>query len=176
VRHDRLVFLRKPRGLTTAARRLALRACDTAQGVGHAHVGGRVRQTRQPVRLGKRRCPDADGAVAALDRWLAVAGIKDGPVFQGVTRGGRLTGMPLARQDIGRTLKAMGKRVGLPVNFRAHSLRVGMAHDLTLANVESNLIMQAAGWTTPRMLARCTEDLNAGNGAIARFRGGSKRR
>jgi hypothetical protein len=36
--------------------------------------------------------------------------------------------------------------------------------------------MQTAGRTTPRMLARYTEDLNAGSGAIARFRGGSKRR
>jgi site-specific recombinase XerD len=116
-------------------------------------------------------CQIGPEATAALKRWLAASGITAGPLFVSVTKGGRVTGRPLSARDVSRVLKGLAQRALLKPNFSAHSLRVGMAQDLTAANVEGAAIMQAAGWTTPRMLARYTRALSAKRGAIARFYG-----
>lgn len=108
-------------------------------------------------------------ATQALQRWLACSGITGGPLFVSLTKGGRVTGRPLSDRDVSRVLKGLAKRARLNHDFSAHSLRVGMAQDLTAANVEGAAIMQAAGWTTPRMLARYTAKLGAKRGAIARY-------
>jgi integrase len=109
-------------------------------------------------------------AAAALQRWIAAAGFTDpaAALFQGLTKGGKLTGCRLLPGDVGRTIKALGKRTGVGGKFSAHSLRVGMAQDLTADNIEGAAIMQAAGWTTPRMLTRYTKHLAAERGAVAR--------
>jgi site-specific recombinase XerD len=114
-------------------------------------------------------CQVGPDAAAALKRWLAASGVTSGPLFVSVTKGGRPTGRPLSVRDVSRVLKGLARRAHLKSDFSAHSLRVGMAQDLTAANVEGAAIMQAAGWTTPRMLARYTSKLSAKRGAIARF-------
>jgi integrase len=108
-------------------------------------------------------------ATAALKRWLEASGITSGPLFVSLTKGGRLKGRALNEREVSRVLKGLAKRAQLKESFSAHSLRVGMAQDLAAANVEGAAIMQAAGWTTPRMLARYTSKLNAKRGAIARY-------
>jgi site-specific recombinase XerD len=114
-------------------------------------------------------CQIGPDAAEALQRWLTASGISSGPLFVSVTKGGRPTGRPLSDRDVSRVLKGLAKRARLKSDFSAHSLRVGMAQDLTAANVEGAAIMQAAGWTTPRMLARYTAKLSAKRGAIARY-------
>jgi integrase len=108
-------------------------------------------------------------ATAALRAWLEVSGIESGPVFQGVIQGGKPTGKPLARQDVGRVLKDLARAAGISTDFSAHGLRVGMAQDLVAENVETAAILQAAGWKSPAMLARYTRKLEAKRGAIARY-------
>lgn len=108
-------------------------------------------------------------AAAALKRWLAVSGITTGRVFQGLTKGGRLTGLPLVPSDVSRVVKALAKRAKIETDFSSHSLRVGMAHDLVADNFELVAVMQAGGWRTPEMVARYTEDLAAEAGAVARY-------
>lgn len=108
-------------------------------------------------------------ATAALKRWLAASGLTAGPLFVSVTKGGRIKDIPLSVRDVSRVLKGLAQRARLTPSFSAHSLRVGMAQDLTAANVEGAAIMQAAGWSTPRMLARYTSKLSAKRGAIARY-------
>jgi site-specific recombinase XerD len=108
-------------------------------------------------------------AAAALKRWLEASGVVSGPLFVSLTKGGKVKGRRLNVRDVSRVLKGLAKRARIETSFSAHSLRVGMAQDLTAANVEGAAIMQAAGWTTPRMLARYTSKLTAKRGAIARF-------
>jgi hypothetical protein len=67
----------------------------------------------------------------------------------------------------------------IPLSYRlphaaavtGHSLRVGMAQDLVAADLDVASVMQAGGWSTPRMVARYTEKLTAHRGAVARFYG-----
>jgi integrase/recombinase XerD len=86
-----------------------------------------------------------------------------------LTKAGNVKGRALNVREVSRVLKGLARRARLEPSFSAHSLRVGMAQDLTAANVEGAAIMQAAGWTTPRMLARYTSRLSAKRGAIARY-------
>jgi integrase len=114
------------------------------------------------------------GAAAALQRWLKAADISSGLVFRSTTRGGNtLKSGALSVRDVGRVLKALAARARFDearvAALSGHSMRVGMACDLAAANVDSAAIMQAAGWSTPRMLARYTQRLNAKRGAIARY-------
>jgi site-specific recombinase XerD len=115
-----------------------------------------------PYQLG----PDA---ATALRRWLDVSRIVGGPVFMGLTTGGRSTGLPLSRRDVGRILKSLAERAKLTSSFSAHSLRVGMAQDLVAANLDHATVMQAGGWKSTGMLARYTRKLAASRGAVARF-------
>jgi site-specific recombinase XerD len=110
-----------------------------------------------PFQLG----PDA---AAALRRWLELSGITQGPVFQGLTRGGKLTGQALKRQDVGRIIKA---RAG--EDFSAHSLRVGMAQDMVSDDIASAAVLQAGGWKSEAMLVRYTRKIAAKKGAVSRY-------
>jgi site-specific recombinase XerD len=134
---------------------------------------GKTHQEAVPLQLGPE-------ATAALRAWLAVSGITRGPVFVGLTKGGNFTGpapepqgrptpVRLTRQDVGRIIKGLAKRARLAADFSAHSLRVGMAQDMTEANISGALIMQAAGWQTPAMLTRYTRKLEAKRGGVPQY-------
>jgi site-specific recombinase XerD len=112
-------------------------------------------------------------AAAAVQAWLTRARITEGPVFQSVTKGGKATGRALSTRDVRRTLKtlAVGARLGHGAQVSGHSLRVGMAQDLVAADMDMASVMQAGGWSTPRMIARYTEKLTARRGAVARYYG-----
>jgi integrase/recombinase XerD len=90
-------------------------------------------------------------------------------VFVSITKGGRAKARALNVRDVSQVLKGLARRSRLDIHFSAHSLRVGMAQDLTADNLEIGAVMQAGGWTTPRMLARYTSKLAAKRGAIARY-------
>jgi site-specific recombinase XerD len=112
-------------------------------------------------------------AAQALQDWLKRAHITQGPVFQSLTRSGKATGKALTTRDVRRLLKelAVGARLGHGMGVSGHSLRVGMAQDLVAADMDMASVMQAGGWTTPRMVARYTQRLTARRGAVARYYG-----
>lgn len=110
-------------------------------------------------------------AAAALHRWLEVAGIQSGPLFVGLTKGGKLTGNRLVTSDVSRILKKLGKRARIKTDFSSHSVRIGMAVDLVADGVNDAAVMQAAGWQSPEMLTRYTRKLSAKRGAIAQYYG-----
>jgi hypothetical protein len=123
-------------------------------------------------------CLLGSDATVALQRWLAAAGIQSGPVFIGLTKGGKVTGRalrgapprprPLNVREVGRILKALGHRIGKR-GYSGHSLRVGMAVDLVADNMELGSVMQAGNWRTPAMLARYTQCIAVERGAIAKY-------
>lgn len=74
--------------------------------------------------------------VEALDAWLKAAGIKSGPVFRGVAKGGRVLEERLCDRQVARIVKQAARRIGLNADlFAGHSTRSGFAttagrHDL----------------------------------------------
>jgi len=141
----------------------AIRYCEED---GTANVALRRRKTcteAQDCLLG----PDA---VTALRRWLVAAKISAGAIFQSITKGGTVTGIPLSVRDVSRILKGLAVRAKVDVaGISSHSLRVGTAVDCVAANIDAASIMQAGGWTSIRMIARYTSKLAAKRGAIARL-------
>jgi integrase len=66
--------------------------------------------------------------VEALDAWLKEAGIKRGPVFRGVAKGGRVLDKRLCDRQVARIVKAQAAQLKLsPDLFSGHSLRSGFA-------------------------------------------------
>lgn len=64
--------------------------------------------------------------VAALRNWLAVAGIKAGPIFRAVGKGGRVGQAALSDKSVAKRVKHYAGEVGLDsADFAAHSLRAG---------------------------------------------------
>ncbi len=65
--------------------------------------------------------------VRALEDWLAMSGIVEGPLFQSI-RGGRVTGKKLNDKEAARAVKSAVARVGLdPRDYSGHSMRSGFA-------------------------------------------------
>jgi integrase len=133
---------------------------------GTAHVALRRRKTSTDT----HECLIGPDAVAALERWLKAAGITSGVVFRSITKGGKVTDVPLSTRDVSRILKSLVTRARLnATGISSHSMRVGTAVDCVAANIDAGSIMQAGGWTSVRMVARYTSKLAAKRGAIARL-------
>ena len=64
-------------------------------------------------------------AAAALDAWLAVAKVTEGPIFRRVLKGGKVTGDALDPKAIRKIVKERCAQAGLRGQFSAHSLRSG---------------------------------------------------
>ena len=79
----------------------------------------------------------------------------------------------LSARQIGRRVKAAVRMAGLGEGYSGHSMRVGMAQDLSAAGAELPELMTAGRWDSPTMPARYTEAQAAGRRAVARYyRGG----
>ncbi|ASY66577.1 Mobile element protein (plasmid) [Sinorhizobium sojae CCBAU 05684] len=87
------------------------------------------------IRLGRTKTTTSDDdehvlligrPVTALKRWLAEAGIKEGPVFRRIDQWGNIDRRPLTPQSVNLMLKARANQAGLdPALFSAHGLRSG---------------------------------------------------
>lgn len=87
------------------------------------------------IRLGRTKTASADSdervyivgrPVAMLQQWIALAGIRSGPLFRAIDRFGRLATRPLDGQSVNAILKKRCAMAGLSsVAFSAHGLRSG---------------------------------------------------
>jgi integrase len=112
----------------------------------------------------------APRTVTQLRRWMAAAGISEGPVFRPVNKGGVVGSMALNAGDVSRILKRLAERAGLEATaISGHSARVGMAQDLVAGGADLPAVMQAGRWKSPAMPARYAERLLAGRSAVARY-------
>ena len=98
--------------------------------------------------------------------WLDTAGHIDGALLRSVHRRWRMSG-----EDVGRRIKALAERAGLGDGYSGHSARVGMACDLAAAGVDLAAVMQAGRWQSASMVARYSERVAAGQGAVAQWYG-----
>lgn len=93
------------------------------------------------IPMGKKEyfCP-----VRALQGWLTLANIIDGPVFRAVSRHGNISPKRLTGKGICDVIKrsVWAAQLDNPAQFSPHSLRSGMATTCALAGVEERLIQK----------------------------------
>jgi integrase len=105
--------------------------------------------------------------VRALEAWLSIARIEDGPVFRSVDRHGRVSGR-LSGEAVSLIVRYRIAAAGFdPAGYSGHSLRAGFATSATRAGVSTFKIRQQTGHASDAMLARYVREgeLFLGNAA-----------
>lgn len=124
----------------------------------------RFSKTDQEGQGRKIAIPFARGAVCpvlALQSWLDVSGISEGPIFRPVNRHGVIANMALSAQAVALVVKERAKAVGLdPSKYAGHSLRSGLVTSAVQLGVPSWKIRQQTGHKSDAMLARYIRDAN----------------
>lgn len=97
--------------------------------------------------------------VRALERWLEIAGIKDGAIFRGVNRWGEVQPSRLSDKGVARAIKRAAESAGLDESvFSGHSLRAGLATSAAAAGVEERDIARQTGHKNMDVLRRYIRD------------------
>ena len=106
--------------------------------------------------------PYAKGAVCpvmALNEWLNMSGISDGPIFRPISRHGLIKDKVLSTQAVAEVVKQYAEVIGLDAtNFSGHSLRAGLVTSAAQAGVSSWKIRQQTGHKNDSMLSRYIRD------------------
>jgi integrase len=101
-----------------------------------------------------RWCP-----VAALERWLAAAGIEHRPLFRRVDRHGRVSAERLSAEAVCLIVRERVAAAGYdPTGYSGHSLRAGFATSAAQAGASSWRIRQQTGHASDAMLGRYIRD------------------
>jgi integrase len=106
--------------------------------------------------------------VRALENWLSIARIEDGPVFRPVDRHGRVSAGRLSGEAVSLILRVRMAAAGFdPAGYSGHSLRAGFVTSGTRAGVSTFKIRQQTGHASDAMLSRYVRDgeLFLGNAA-----------
>ena len=126
------------------------------------------RKSVQRGTLSIKHIPRSGGpcAVAAVERWLTMAGITHGPLFRIVTPSGSVEPSRLARATLTRILRRRVHdawlRQGLSEEkihtrlsaIKGYSLRSGFVTTAVANNVDGTLLARHLGWSTPHMAVR----------------------
>jgi integrase len=116
------------------------------------------------IPVGRTRwCP-----VAALSRWLDLAGIASGPIFRSVDRHGNVGTARLSGEAVCIVVRDRVASAGIdPTGYSGHSLRAGFATSATQAGISTTKIRQQTGHASDAMLARYVRvgELFVGNAA-----------
>lgn len=93
--------------------------------------------------------------VRAVRAWLAASGIKSGPIFQAISRWGKLSGRPLAGHYVATLVKRAAVAAGLSVaELSGHSLRAGFATAAAMAGASEREIMKTTRHASVAMVQR----------------------
>ena len=152
-------------GFAGAFRRSELVALTMAD-IEHAKQGLIVQlirsKTDQEGRGRKVAIPFARGAVCpvlALQHWLEVANITEGPIFRGVNRHGAISSVALNPQTVAMVVKERALAVGLDsAKYAGHSLRAGLVTSAAQLGVSTWKIRQQTGHKSDAMLSRYIRD------------------
>jgi len=107
------------------------------------------------IPLGRTKCCPC----AALDHWLAAAGIEDGAVFRRVDRHGRVSAEVLSAEAVCLVVRERVAAVGFdPAGYSGHSLRAGFATSAVQAGVPTLKVRAQTGHASDAMLARYVRD------------------
>lgn len=114
---------------------------------------GEGRTVFVPLAKSEERCP-----VKALDRWLELAGIGEGPLFRPVNRHDRVgTGQALTPQSVALIVKSAvrkAKGVDAAKTVSGHSLRAGFVTEAATVGMPTSAIMGQTGHKSLEMVYR----------------------
>ena len=101
-----------------------------------------------------RHCP-----VAALEAWIARAGLTEGAVFRPIDRHGRIEDARLSGEAVSLVIKERVAAAGIdPARYSGHSLRAGLATSAAQAGVSTFKIRAQTGHASDAMLSRYVRD------------------
>ena len=93
--------------------------------------------------------------VRALQTWLVVGNISDGPVFRPIGRYGTIGAGAMHNAGVSRVVKQAIARINRdPSEYSGHSLRAGLVTAAAVAGVNERVIMRQTGHRDPRTLRR----------------------
>ena len=93
--------------------------------------------------------------VRALENWLSIARIEDGPVFRPVDRHQHVSASRLSGEAVSLIVRDRMATAGFdPTGYSGHSLRAGFATSATRAGVSTFKIRQQTGHASDAMLSR----------------------
>jgi integrase len=114
---------------------------------------GEGRMVFVPLAKSEERCP-----VKALQRWLELAGIGDGPLFRSVNRHDRVArDQAVSPQSVALVVKsAMGRAKGVEAarSVSGHSLRAGFVTEAAMVGLQTSAIMGQTGHKSIEMVFR----------------------
>ncbi|WP_038972190.1 site-specific integrase [Bradyrhizobium genomosp. III] len=97
--------------------------------------------------------------VAALEAWLAISSISDGPIFRPVDRHGRVHDGRLSGEAVGEIVRQRVSAAGLdPSGYSGHSLRAGLATSAAQRRVPTWTIRAQTRHASDAMLSRYIRD------------------
>lgn len=100
--------------------------------------------------------------VRALEDWLELAGLTEGPVFRPIDRHDNIRPRALTAHSIARIVKESARKAGLePSRFSGHSLRAGFVTTATLGGAPEAAVMDQTGHRSVEMVRRYTRRLDA---------------
>jgi len=107
--------------------------------------------------------------VVSLRKWLAAAGIENGPAFRGVDRHGNVSSQRLNSQAVCRIVKKLVPRAGLVSGgYSGHSLRAGFATSAAAVGVEEREIAKVTGHASLQVLRTYIRDGQVLDGDLSR--------
>jgi integrase len=83
--------------------------------------------------------------VRAVEAWLEVLSIAEGPLFRAVDRHRRIHPTRLTPQSVALVVKKQIAKAGIPGDYAGHSLRAGLATAAAAAGVPERAIMAQTG-------------------------------
>ena len=123
---------------------------------------GRGRRVVIP-RVGGPICPGA-----ALDSWLQVSGIADGPLFRPVSKAGKVLKGRLSPCAVAIVVKERAAQIGLdPERYSGHSLRAGFATSAAAAGLSVWQIKGQTGHVSDAVLSRYIRETDIFRGMAA---------
>jgi len=93
-------------------------------------------------------------AVAALERWTQVSGIKEGILFRPLIKSGKVRIEGLSAGAVAMIVKQRAAQIGLErTYFSGHSLRAGFATSAAAAGIPTWRIKQQTGHVSDRVVS-----------------------
>jgi len=110
------------------------------------------------IAIRRGRHPETD-PVAAVQAWIADAGLIDGPLFRGVRNNGVVEAGRLSDRTVALVVQRAAKRIGLtPERFAGHSLRRGLATAAAEHGAPERVIMRQTGHRSERVMRGYIEE------------------
>jgi len=93
--------------------------------------------------------------VAAVLEWMEASGIRSGPLFRPLTKGGRVLPSRLTDRSVATIVKSYAEKAGMdPAEFAGHSLRAGFLTSAAERGADLNRMMDQSRHTDPRTVRR----------------------